>query len=331
MDALELLKKNFLYFRLSIVHIRELFYLESLSYPLYDIKNGLFEICLAPHVPITKELLKEFLSKKSLALFIQREHHEKLKEIQQENLRGISRSLSIGDPLIKGRKQLNLMTLNMMYLYEDPTNDNILSLQYQASKNLTLFLIENLELLPKLFNDYIKVGHHYIYAQPIISSLFLIGVIKYSHRFSNKEMETLFMTSLFKDIGMSALSQEKYNNKKLSQKDRILLDSHPQLSASILAGRIPLGPSYLKIIEKHHYYSSQKRESNSKESEQSLLGVETRLIVVMDIIAAMITGRPYSKATNIFEALEHTKGLISDSYPQEFKTIVNYFRQFFKG
>ena len=39
----------------------------------------------------------------------------------------------------------------------------------------------------------------------------------------------------------------------------------------------------------------------------------------------------YSEGKNIFEALELTKGLISENYPQEFKTIVNYFKHFFKG
>jgi len=219
------------------------------------------------------------------------------------------------------------MTLNMMYMYEDPTNDETLNLQYQATKNLSSFLLENQEVLPKLFSEYIKSNHHYIYAQPIVSSLFLIGVLKYSHRFSNKEIETLFITSLFKDIGMSALSEEKYNKKELKGKDKDLLASHPQLSANILAGRIPLGPSYLKIIERHH----DKNNESVDEKGGVLFGVETHLIRIMDIIAAMITGRPYCPPCNIFEALELTKNQISDQYPQEFKTIVNYFRSFFKG
>lgn len=219
MDSFELLKRNILHFKLTELHVRELFYLQEIAFPLYSLKDDLFEVVIYPHTPVTKELLKGLLDKEDVALFIQREDHEQLKELQQNNLRTISRSLSIGDPLIKGRKQLNLMTLNMMYLYEDPTNDQTLSLQYQAAKNLAFFLIENQELLPKMFNDYMKVGHHYIYAQPIISSIFLIGVLKHGHRFSNKEIETLFITSLFKDIGMAALSREKHDKKDLSDKD----------------------------------------------------------------------------------------------------------------
>ncbi len=332
MSAADLLTKNYLHFKMSKLQVRELFYLEQVPYPLYTIKDGLFEIVLHPHTPVTKELLRGLLEKQDLILFIHRDQHAKLKEMQQSNLRNISRSLSIGEPLPKGRKLLNLMTLNMIYLYQDPNNDEVLGLQYQASKNLSFFLLENQELLPKLFNDYLKAGHHYIYAQPIISSLFLIGVLKYSHRFSNKEIETLFITSLFKDIGMSALNEEKYNKKDLEEKDRELLSIHPQLSANILAGRIPLGPSYLKIIERHHDINKKAPETDTTEDKgTTLLGVETHLINIMDIIAAMITGRPYSNACNIFEALDLTKNLISENYPQEFKTIVNYFKHFFKG
>jgi len=327
MTAIDLLEKTYLHFKLSKIHTRELFYLEQVPFPLYSLKEDLFHVVLHPHTPVTKELLKGLLEKKDLALYIHIDNHVKLRAMQQDNLRKVSRSLSIGEPLSRGRKQLNLMTLNMMYLYQDPTSDEVLNLQYQASKNLSSFLIENQDILPKLFTEYIKSNHHYIYAQPIVSSLFLIGILKYSHRFSNKEIETLFITSLFKDIGMSALSEEKYNKKELARKDKELLSTHPYLSSNILAGRIPLGPSYLKIIERHH----EQDEHSTDEKGVALFGVETHLIRIMDIIAAMITGRPYCEPCNIFEALELTKNQISDKYPQEFKTIVNYFKNFFKS
>ena len=60
-----------------------------------------------------------------------------------------------------------------------------------------------------------------------------------------------------------------------------------------------------------------------------IVGTETILVAAMDIIAAMISGRPYQEPFNLFKALEYLKDIISEDYPQEFKLIVNYFRSFF--
>jgi HD-GYP domain-containing protein (c-di-GMP phosphodiesterase class II) len=53
------------------------------------------------------------------------------------------------------------------------------------------------------------------------------------------------------------------------------------------------------------------------------------LVTVMDVISAMISGRPYRKASSLYESLDLIKLLIADQYPQEFKLIVTYFRSFF--
>lgn len=345
MECLKNFNDNQLSFRLSPLHYRELFYLTDLPCDVYYIKNGGYEIYLEKHTPITKKLLVTLMESPHLKLFVDRENHNFIIEAQQNNLRTITRSLSIGDSLNKCRKQLSLLTLNMRYLYDDPTNDAALNLQFQAVKNLGTFLLDNPDTHYQLYSDFIKTNQHYIFAQPLISSIFLIGFLKLGHQFSPKEIETLFITSYFKDIGMSALATEKYDQMELSEADKKILLSHPQISIQILQGRVPLGPSYLKIIEHHHVSSLLKdnhhltsvSESDDPstaiepiERKKTLYGLETVAITTLDIVAAMITGRPYRNPTNLFDALELTKKIIADEYPQEFKLIVSYFKQFFR-
>lgn len=143
-----------------------------------------------------------------------------LKIAQQENLTSVTRSLSIGDPLEKARLQTNLLTLNMGYLYEDPTDDNNLNLQVQSAKNLAVFLFNKPQIHEALYKEFIKQGHHYIFAQPFLSTLFLLGVMKNSRLYIDKDIELFFLTSYFKDIGMSAVPVEKYNDDHLTDEDK---------------------------------------------------------------------------------------------------------------
>jgi HD-GYP domain-containing protein (c-di-GMP phosphodiesterase class II) len=55
------------------------------------------------------------------------------------------------------------------------------------------------------------------------------------------------------------------------------------------------------------------------------------IISVMDTVAAMITERPYRKRQTLFKSLDIIRLLIGEQYPQEFKLIVVYFKNFFKN
>jgi hypothetical protein len=265
-------------------------------------------------------------------LFVMEEDRNLLRLAQQENLINVTRSLSIGDPLEKARLQTNLLALNLVYLYEDPTDDNLLNLQVQSAKNLATFLFNKPHIHEALYREFIKQGHHYIFAQPFVSTLFLIGVLKNSRLYIDKDIELFFLTSYLKDIGMSAIPVEKYNNENLSDDDKKLLASHPQLSVNILKGRVPLPPNHLKIIENHHIYSTLTNQYNlsSKDDPNNVFGFETMMISVMDTVAAMTTDRPFRRAESLFKSLDLIRLLIGEQYPQEFKLIVFYFKNFFK-
>lgn len=332
-NPFDTLIQNSLNFKLTPISFREIFFIAESPCDIYAQVDGLFKIILYKKAEISNSLLKELLQKKLANLFVMEDDRLLLRLAQQENLRNVTRSLSIGDPLEKARMQTHLLTLNLAYLYEDPTDDNLLALQVQSAKNLAIFLFNKPQIHEALYKEFIKQGHHYIFAQPFLSTLFLLGVMKNSRLYIDKDIELFFLTSYFKDIGMSAIPVEKYNQEHLDEEDRILLAGHPQLSVNILKGRVPLPPNHLRIIENHHIYSTLTNQLNlaDKDDPNTVYGFETMMISVMDTVAAMITERPFRRAESLFKSLDLIRILIGEQYPQEFKLIVFYFKNFFKS
>lgn len=331
-NPFEILEQNSLNFKLTPISFREVFFIAETPCDVYAQVDGLFKVIMYKRSEVSSSLLKDLLQKKMANLFVMEEDRQLLRLAQQENLINVTRSLSIGDPLEKARLQTNLLALNLVYLYEDPTDDNLLSLQVQSAKNLATFLFNKPHIHEALYREFIKQGHHYIFAQPFLSTLFLIGVLKNSRLYIDKDIELFFLTSYLKDIGMSAIPVEKYNEENLSDDDKKLLATHPQLSVNILKGRVPLPPNHLKIIENHHIYSTLTNQYNlsSKDDPNTVFGFETMMISVMDTVAAMTTDRPFRRAESLFKSLDLIRLLIGEQYPQEFKLIVFYFKNFFK-
>lgn len=332
-NPFKILEQNALSFKLTSIAFREVFFIAEAPCDIYAQIDGLFKVVIHKKAEINNQLLKEFLQKKISNLFVMDEDRTHLRAAQQENLRNVTRSLSIGDPLIKATLQANLLTLNLGYLYEDPTNDSLLSLQVQSARNLATFLYNKPQIHEDLYKNFINQGHHYIYAQPFLSTLFSLGVMKNSQMYTDKDIELFFLTSYLKDIGMSAIPVEKYNEENLTEEDKQLLASHPQLSVKILKGRVPLPPNHIKIIESHHIYSTLTRRYQlaPKDDPNAIFGFETMIISVMDTVAAMITDRPFRKRETLFKSLDIIRLLISEQYPQEFKLIVVYFKNFFRN
>lgn len=332
-NPFKILEQNALSFKLTSIAFREVFFIENAPCDIYAQIDGLFKVVIYKKSEINNNLLKNILQKKISNLFVMDQDRLLLRAAQQDNLRNVTRALSIGDPLIKARLQANLLTLNLGYLYEDPTNDSLLALQVQSAKNLAIFLYNKPQIHEELYKGFINQGHHYIYAQPFLSTLFTMGVMKSSQMYTDKDIELFFLTSYLKDIGMSAIPVEKYNEENLTEEDKTLLASHPQLSVNILKGRVPLPPNHLKIIENHHIYSTltKRYQLAAKDDPNSIFGFETMIISVMDTVAAMITNRPFRKNESLFKSLDIIRLLISEQYPQEFKLIVVYFKNFFKN
>lgn len=332
-SAFEILKQGHLAYELTPISIRELLFINDAPCDIFGLENGLYKRILHKMAFINKPVIKKLIQEGQIHLFVYHQDRQKLIDYIQTSLVSVTRSLSVGDPVEKGLKQMNLLTINMSYLYKNPTNDELLQLQYQSAKNLAYFLMDKVHIHEQLFQLYTKQKHFFIFSQPLLSSLFVLGILKFSRRFTDQDIENIFIASYFKDIGMSAIPEEKYIQEELTAAEKVLLSDHATSSVNILKGRIPLTPNLLTVIESHHCFSMLSKEIASDivgmNSDNTVSGVETLLVSVMDIVSAMIAGRPFRKATNLFESLELIKGHLDKQYPSEFRMIVTYFKNFF--
>ena len=229
------------------------------------------------------------------------------------------------------RKLINLLSINLNYLYENPNSDELLTLQYQSILNLFNFLQENTNYLKLIYEEIVNQAHHYIINQPLISSLFLFGFLKSNQFYSKKEMETLFIASYFKDLGMASIPSEKFDGPIKTKKDQLLFSNHSNCSVKYLIGRIPLGTNYLNIIKFHHFHHSLVSDNKlEKNNENVIIGFETNIISIMDIISAMISKRPFRSQLTLFESLIVAKKIMIRDFPKEFSYLVIFFKDFFR-
>ncbi|MEI8347286.1 MAG: HD domain-containing phosphohydrolase [Pseudomonadota bacterium] len=323
------IEQNSLGLKLTNITHKELLFLREVPCDIYSYHQQLFKIVFPKYTQLDKSILQKLAETGLTHFYVLQKEKEKIITNVQTELINVTRSLSIGDPVEKGRNKLNLLSINMAHLYSNPTDDNCLNLQFQCAKNLCAFLYENHRHIRRLFEEYTQQKHFYVYAQPMISSLLLLGLLRHTRLLTDKEIEMLFLTSYFKDIGMSAVPEEQYSVEDLSDDDKKLLLRHPRHSIEILAKRLPLRPSGFKIIEHHHAFSGLTQQVGVQEQDQMLFGFETMIISVMDIISAMTSERPYRSATNLFDSLNLVKVIIADQFPAEFKLMVNYFKTFY--
>jgi HD-GYP domain-containing protein (c-di-GMP phosphodiesterase class II) len=334
MSTLKVLNTNSLSLQTIPISIREIFFFNEAPCDFYKYENGHMSVALPRYTIINKNIFVNLIKAQHTELYISETDKIKLIEYQQKLLTQVTRSLSMGDPLQNAIRQMALMNINLKNLYQNPNQDEYLNLQFQCAKNLAIFLISHAQLIPQLYRHFTEQKVEYIYIQPLITSLLLIGLLKTTHLFTDKDIEQLFITSYFKDVGMSTIPQEKLSTSHLQPSEKLLIDQHTMHSRQILSGRIPLTKSQLNIIEYHHLISGHPHRPSAKKIENDdlsiIMGPETLFISILDIIVAMTSKRPYRESVKIVDALAHIKDLMVDQYPIEFKHLVLYFKSLLK-
>ncbi|MBG08774.1 MAG: hypothetical protein CME68_08450 [Halobacteriovoraceae bacterium] len=328
------IEQNNLTLHLKPISIRDLFYFQySPATIFYVNKEKVFQEVYKKNSPINREALSFIIKKTDGNIFIDSSDYEEVINLQQGNLRKTIRSISMSKSLKNIKKLINLLSLNLKYLYQNPQSDNQLNLQYQSIISTFNLIIENEDVIPFLFQEIYKQKHYYIITQPFISSLNLLSFLLKQKFYNKKEMENLFVTSYFKDIGMSSIPFENYEGLIQTEREKKLFSNHPNVSVKYLFGRLPLNLNNLNIIKHHHSYHSlvnkDLREIKNQNNESIILGFETLLVSVMDIIAGMTSNRPFRETKSLFESLIVIKKVMIKDYPKEFTILVNFFKRFF--
>lgn len=321
--------------KLRPILVGELFLARKLKHPVYIFKNGLFYPVVHEGTLPSKEIINALIRNSYREVYLYQEDILEIKNNLEGALIKVTRSLSVGDPLENGSKDLKLLTLNLGGLYHNPHHDEKLMLQFQSTQNLSKFLLENKKHQNAFFHTLSKENFHFTLSQPILSSLLLLSFLQAIHLFHDKEIENLFLASYMKDIGFGMIQEDKYDLKVLTPRDQQLFANHAEFSYDLLEGRVPLSKNYLTIIKHHHFLNDKLKDIISKEKtykeHDMILGIESMLVSVFDILVAMTSDRPYRKGTSIFNALEIIKKMMSDDYPQEFKALVVFLKQFYKN
>jgi hypothetical protein len=326
--------KHRLGLKLRPILVGELFLIKKPSQPVYIFEDGHFSEIIPVGGSATKELIAGLIRKGVREVYLYGEDISTIKKNLQSALIKVTRSLSVGDPLDNGAKDIKLLSLNMNGVYDNPHDDELLMLQFQSSLNLSKFLLENKKFLPYYFHSLTRENFHFTLTQPMQSSVLLLSFLQSTHLFHEREIESLFLTSYLKDIGFALIPDEKYDAKTLSEKDKQLFSQHADFSHGLLEGRVPLSKTHLTIIKNHHFLNDKLKNlvaNNGVAEPVMVLGLESTLVAVFDILVAMINDRPYRKSISLYQALEVIRKMMADDYPQEFRALVVFLRNFFKN
>lgn len=329
-------EQNRLSLKLKPILVGELYLAKKLKHPVFIFKNGAFYPVINESTVPTKDQINTLIKNSHREVYVFPEDIQDIKKNLESALIKVTRSLSVGDPIENGTKDLKLLSLNLGGLYENPHNDELLMLQFQSSQNLSKFLLENKKYQPYFFQNLIRENFHFTLSQPMLSSVLLLSFLQSIHLFHDKEVENLFLASYLKDIGISMIPGDKYDLKTLTTKDQELFANHADFSFDLLEGRVPLSKNYLTIIKHHHFLNDKMKELLVREKKKKLepdiiFGIESTLVSVFDILVAMTTDRPYRKGMSLYQSLELIKKMMADDYPQEFKALVVFLKQFYKN
>lgn len=326
-DEISISQRQKLALKLTPIFIARLSLVDSLEDKAYAYHDDLFKLVLDEDEIIFSDFIREYASTIGPEIFISQRDLDILKKITSEELTKMTRALSIGDISKNSLRQSNLLTFQMDSLYSDPFDNTILNNQFQGVQNLSSLIQATEGLDRELYQSFNKLDHHYILKQPMVSSIMLISFLKEIKIFSERENENLFLSSYFKDIGMSFVSRETWDSSNLNEFDQDSLSNHSENSFKILDGRIGLSKKYLNIIKNHNHLNhkiNKKKNKSSKDMNDTIYGIETVLVNAIDVFVAMINTRPYRTGYTPYKALEFLKILIADDYPQEYKALVRF-------
>jgi response regulator RpfG family c-di-GMP phosphodiesterase len=322
--------------KLRPILVGELYLTRKLLHPVYIYKEGMFVSVIPEGSVPTKDQVSTLIKNHCREVYVYQSDLDQIKSNLEAALIKVTRSLSVGDPLENGNKDLKLLSLNMGSLYQNPHNDEKLMLQFQSTQNLTKFLMDNKKHQSHFFHGLARENFHFTISQPMLSSVVLLSFLQSIHLFHDKEIENLFITSYLKDIGIAIIPDAKYDLKILNSKEQCLFADHADFSFDLLEGRVPLSKNYLNIIKHHHFLNNRlkgmvDKDHKTKLDNEMIMGIESTLVAVCDILVAMTSDRPYRKGLSLYQSLEVIKKMMADEYPQEFKAFVVFLKQFFKN
>lgn len=313
--------------------IEQILVLERSKGQIFVNANGIFRPIIEANAAVKPIEIEQHYKRGNVQFFVHEEDFKQIKSMMFNKLQEATRRLSIGDALESGTNYLTCLLQNLSLLYEDYHNQKLLSLIYQTAPSFTIYLQANKKIITELYLAVCKERTHYLFKQPILSSLFLTSFIIKYNIFSTREIQDLFLISVLKDLGMCFLPRDAWDKRNLDNYQQEALNKHAQNSVQLLRDRIPIHHSGLYIVEHHHFHNDTVRKylkEQKIEQDQTLVhGIETTITAMADLVCAMYSPRPYRKAYSIDTIKKVTHLVLRDLYPEEDKLLIKFIDHFF--
>ena len=300
------------------VSLKEILFFAKSPCNLFS-QNNLFTPFIYQGQKFSKKILLELAGKKRLTLLCRQEDLYLFHLFVKKEVTEVCKKFSHGSPTQNALRLLNLYLIHQKRVYSDPFNKEMLQDHHQITKLITEVITNYQKYTPEIFNKFSKIDHYYLDSQPIKSTLIFSHLLEESKVFEKKFNQSLFITSLFKDIGMSLIDKSILESKNISEVQKKEINHHSDYSYLLCKESLHLSTTQLNLIKHHH----------DIKSEKILFGPELIFLHFSDVLSAMISDRPYRSRSSLYKALELIKHSTPPSNKDEFKFLVNFSTKFF--
>lgn len=305
-------------FTFEKVSLKEILFFTHSPCNFFTEKN-LFTPCISQGQKISKNFFVQLASQKNLDLLWRKDDSNNFNLFIKKEIIEICKKFSHGSPIHNGLRLLNLCLLHQKSVYKDPFNKETLQEYHQITKLISEVFNNSQKYIPEIFQKFTKIDHYYLHSQPIKATLIFSHLLEESKVFEKKFNQSLFITSLLKDIGMSLVDKNVLDSKTLGEKQKLEIHNHSHFSYLLCKDGLHLSTTQLNLIKHHH----------DIKSEKILFGPELIFLHFSDVLSAMISDRPYRPKNSLYKALELIKISTPASNKEEFKFLVNFSTKFF--
>lgn len=165
----------------------------------------------------------------------------------------------------------------------------------------------------------IKSVDNYLYMSSLNCGI-LSSLIAMELSYSREMIKNIFMAGIYHDIGMALIPKEIFSKKEaLTIEEKMMIINHPKTGHEFLKDKNFLA-SYVKqaTFQHHERLNGSGYPNRSSGEEISLI---SQIVGITDVFDAMISDRPYSRATTPHEAVEYLMTCSGTAFDSELISI----------
>lgn len=165
----------------------------------------------------------------------------------------------------------------------------------------------------------IKSVENYLYMSSLNCGI-LSAIVAMDLGYTREMIKNIFMAGIYHDIGMALIPKEVFSKKdSLTVEEKMMIINHPKIGHEFLKDKNFL-PSYVKqATYQHHERLNGTGYPNRTAGEE--VSIISQIVGITDVFDAMISDRPYSRATAPNEAIEYLMACAGTAFDSELISI----------